>query len=268
MCSSDLVEEVGRDHDFDWAVIEPSSYRSFIQLAGRVLRHRALPSNGLQSPNMALMQYNLKGLLDNKKPVFCRPGYESTDYPLKTHDLRQLVDVAQLSERLDAQPRINKQTPLNPKTNLADLEHECIHQLLTNYSQQGPESMQGWLTGCWWLTANPQIFVKFRKGHPQVILYLMPNEKNEWQFVEKGEYGKAPIPREKIDRIEKNEDLTNQEQQRLWLFRDYEALLDQLEKPSLEKAALVYGEIGLPMYGKEPGDLSFVYSSQFGLMKK
>ena len=32
------VEEVGRDHDFDWAVIEPSSYRSFIQLAGRVFK--------------------------------------------------------------------------------------------------------------------------------------------------------------------------------------------------------------------------------------
>ena len=32
------VEETGRDHDFDWAVVEPSSYRSIIQLAGRV-RH-------------------------------------------------------------------------------------------------------------------------------------------------------------------------------------------------------------------------------------
>ncbi|MBF4295887.1 type I-F CRISPR-associated helicase Cas3, partial [Vibrio anguillarum] len=29
------VEEVGRDHDFDWAVIEPSSFRSIIQMAGR-----------------------------------------------------------------------------------------------------------------------------------------------------------------------------------------------------------------------------------------
>ena len=36
------VEEVGRDHDLDWAIIEPSSYRSIIQLAGRVLRHRKL----------------------------------------------------------------------------------------------------------------------------------------------------------------------------------------------------------------------------------
>src|SRR5690554_5615963 len=34
------VAEVGRDHDYDWSVIEPSSMRSIIQIAGRVLRHR------------------------------------------------------------------------------------------------------------------------------------------------------------------------------------------------------------------------------------
>jgi len=34
------VTEVGRDHDYDWAVVEPSSMRSLIQLAGRVRRHR------------------------------------------------------------------------------------------------------------------------------------------------------------------------------------------------------------------------------------
>ena len=55
------VEEVGRDHDFDWAIVEPSSYRSIIQLAGRVLRHRKLDQD-IQNPNIALMQYNLKGL--------------------------------------------------------------------------------------------------------------------------------------------------------------------------------------------------------------
>jgi CRISPR-associated endonuclease/helicase Cas3 len=34
------VEEVGRDHDFDWAIIEPSSMHSIVQTAGRVNRHR------------------------------------------------------------------------------------------------------------------------------------------------------------------------------------------------------------------------------------
>lgn len=53
------VEEVGRDHDFDWAVIEPSSYRSIIQLAGRVNRHR---NQEVTQPNIAIMQYNLKAI--------------------------------------------------------------------------------------------------------------------------------------------------------------------------------------------------------------
>jgi len=86
------VEEVGRDHDFDWAVIEPSSYRSIIQLAGRILRHRNLLDAGLKSPNIALMQYNLKGMSEDKNPVFCRPGYESSQNRLKTHDLNKLLD--------------------------------------------------------------------------------------------------------------------------------------------------------------------------------
>jgi CRISPR-associated endonuclease/helicase Cas3 len=60
------VEEVGRDHDFDWAVIEPSSYRSIIQLAGRVRRHR---KEAISTPNIAIMQYNLKGLRVTIKPV-------------------------------------------------------------------------------------------------------------------------------------------------------------------------------------------------------
>lgn len=30
----------GRDHDYDWAIVEPSSMRSIIQLAGRIRRHR------------------------------------------------------------------------------------------------------------------------------------------------------------------------------------------------------------------------------------
>ncbi|MDF5813206.1 HD domain-containing protein [Pseudomonas aeruginosa] len=35
------VAEVGRDHDYDWAIVEPSSMRSIIQLAGRIRRHRS-----------------------------------------------------------------------------------------------------------------------------------------------------------------------------------------------------------------------------------
>ncbi len=46
------VTEVGRDHDYDWAVVEPSSMRSLIQLAGRIRRHRP---GAVDTPNIRVL---------------------------------------------------------------------------------------------------------------------------------------------------------------------------------------------------------------------
>ncbi|MCX7257964.1 MAG: type I-F CRISPR-associated helicase Cas3, partial [Polaromonas sp.] len=51
------VTEVGRDHDYDWAVVEPSSMRSLIQLAGRIRRHR---EGDCQAPNLRVFDFNLR----------------------------------------------------------------------------------------------------------------------------------------------------------------------------------------------------------------
>lgn len=257
------VEEVGRDHDFDWAVVEPSSYRSIIQLGGRVLRHREPPVNGLTSPNIALLQYNLKGLLYDNKPVFVTPGYESKENRLITHDLSKLVAIEKMVERLDAQPRISKKAILNPKKDLADLEHEAIHQLLADYTKKGPETIEGWLSGCWWLTAIPQLYVKFREGSPQLLLYLVPKNA-AWKFAEKDATGK-PVIKENLYNIKRDE-LTEKEYKRLWLYRDYELLLENTGMESREKAALIYGEIGVPVNGRDFNDLNFTYINQLGLL--
>lgn len=39
VCTTNLLE-VGRDHDYDWAILEPASTRSMVQSCGRVWRHR------------------------------------------------------------------------------------------------------------------------------------------------------------------------------------------------------------------------------------
>jgi CRISPR-associated endonuclease/helicase Cas3 len=89
------VEEVGRDHDFDWAVIEPSSAQSIVQTSGRVNRHRLIPCN---QPNIAILQYNRrhchnkeKGEPENK--AFCWPGFEEDDTCelYENHDLSLLL---------------------------------------------------------------------------------------------------------------------------------------------------------------------------------
>ncbi len=66
------IEEVGRDHDFDWAVIEPSSLHAIIQLAGRVNRHRLLT---VMRPNVFLLDVNVR-YLEEKPICFTRPGLQ------------------------------------------------------------------------------------------------------------------------------------------------------------------------------------------------
>lgn len=95
------VEEIGRDHDFDWAVIEPSSTQSIIQCAGRVNRHRRV---AVEQPNVALLQLNKKAW-DGKLNAFTRPGLQSIDAAVQwTHDLAQLLNWKDL-KHIDARMR-------------------------------------------------------------------------------------------------------------------------------------------------------------------
>jgi len=261
------VEEVGRDHDWDWAVIEPSSYRSFIQMAGRVLRHR---NKTPDQPNIALLQYNLKGLL-GKKIAFHWPGYESKDLPLKTHNLKTLIDEKRLQKRLDSTPRIAKKKKLAPDLSLADLEHVSIQRHLTRYQQHGAESLQGWLNSYWWLTAEPQQCVWFRRSHPMLTMYLVPSEKGDGDALyEKDKRGHLfKEPSDSLRRIIRHEILTKRARERLWLYRDYNVLLRALdEDANVKYLAAIYGELSIPIDEKNEGNTTFTYSNQLGLAKR
>lgn len=60
------IEETGRDHDFDWAIVEPSSERSAVQAAGRVLRHRdSLPA----SPNFLVLSQTRRSVAGEPMPL-------------------------------------------------------------------------------------------------------------------------------------------------------------------------------------------------------
>src|SRR5690606_16733848 len=63
------VTEVGRDHDYDWAVVEPSSMRSLIQLAGRIRRHRP---GAVDTPNMRVLESNLRHFEHRGEPAYCK----------------------------------------------------------------------------------------------------------------------------------------------------------------------------------------------------
>lgn len=273
------VEEVGRDHDFDWAVIEPSSYRSIIQLAGRVKRHR---EGEIVEPNIALLQYNWKGIRDmhdDDARVFNRPGFDDF-MRLASKDLTQLIDVNSLAERLDAIPRIelpaylkaNFLRDLHQASSLTELEHAATWHWLANYTSQkelgaqtGPQTMQGWLNHHWFLTALPQALAPFRKSAPSLKVFLVFDEQEQTsRFCEKNEQGYA-IEREgplNIQRIS----LSEQAQQRLWLTRDFDQSCITLageHNLSQRRISLRYGELSFRHDEKK----QYGYNDQLGLVK-
>ena len=116
------VTEVGRDHDYDWAVVEPSSMRSLIQLAGRIRRHR---DGECKTPNLRVFDTNMRHFRAPGEPAFCKPGFETADFRLNNHFLTQLLSAAE-RDVIDARPRIVSRPPdqLQPRIRLVDLEHE------------------------------------------------------------------------------------------------------------------------------------------------
>lgn len=259
------VEEVGRDHDFDWAIVEPSSYRSIIQLAGRVRRHR---EGAMENPNIGLLQYNWRAVKDRNqlgKKYFCRPGYEENQV-LDTHDLSELIDVKAVAERIDAIPRIQKKEPLNFRKSLIDLEHRVTQMQLANYTGEGPDKLQGYLAECWYLTALPQVLNPFRKSEPTTKVFLMYEpDKEGCEFIEKDEQG-FPVNRENILQISRQGINRNQEES-AWLLRDYDHHLRKYaeqQECSKRTISLKYGELSFVYREGE----EYEYSDQFGLIPK
>jgi CRISPR-associated endonuclease/helicase Cas3 len=176
------VAEVGRDHDYDWALVEPSSMRSIIQLAGRVQRHR---QNECHSPNIELLSTNCKSLRSNKQATYCRPGFESCAHSqllLQSKDLRNILNAEQY-ETINSIHRIQERAPLEPQHNLADLEHAHLRSLMLN---EGPAQGAGhYPVEAWWtgheatLTGFMQRKQPFRKGSPQVRYGLLVDEDDE-----------------------------------------------------------------------------------------
>ena len=255
------VEEVGRDHDFDWAVIEPSSYRSLIQLAGRVRRHR---EGNIEKPNISVMQYNYKAFkaCDEDGKYFIKPGYEEM-LQLNTHDLKELLDEEKLLNSLDATLRIQKPQSLDEYNSLSDLEHYVIQEDLTTYSQVGADSMQGFINEAWYLSAHPQIFHKFRDSPESTQIFFLYDDKSDEIYIgEKDDCGEF-INREGIYEIEIycDENITS-----LWLPRDYKSALkvySNLHSKSIVDVSKLFGELNF-MY---QDGAEYRYSDQTGLVK-
>ncbi|MDH4482976.1 MAG: type I-F CRISPR-associated helicase Cas3f [Rhodoferax sp.] len=195
------VTEVGRDHDYDWAVVEPSSGRSLIQLLGRVRRHRA---GDCGRTNVHVFTRNLRSFTHPTEAAFRWPGFETNDgaHRLTSHDLRTLLDADELAT-LDARPRIlcPAEGALKPRERLMHLEHACMRQQMlpqptvsasvTGRHARGPRTvpLPQANASTWWnlppqdalLTGLLQQKHPFRDDAVQreVTLVLLPDEDGE-----------------------------------------------------------------------------------------
>jgi CRISPR-associated endonuclease/helicase Cas3 len=175
------VAEVGRDHDYDWAIVEPSSMRSIIQLAGRVRRHRPEP---VSETNIILLNKNYKALVGKDELVFVKPGFEHKSLKLNSRDLAKLLATKDYLP-LNASPRIRERTE-SPGTNLVDLEHTRLRALLIDDRDKLYNIRRYWHglsndAGRHY-TAYDIEQAEFRDGEPQTEFYLWPQEDGNKHF--------------------------------------------------------------------------------------
>lgn len=169
------VAEVGRDHDYDWAVIEPSSMRSIIQIAGRVLRHRDdVPSE----ENILLINQNVKNL-QGRERCFIQPGFEvkNLELKLKNHRLDEVLVEAQYQE-INAIERVVRST-FDFQENLVALEHRALlAQLFHHHSS----AKLWWKEQAHWCGALQQL-QPFRKSKKdESVLLLFEDDELQWRW--------------------------------------------------------------------------------------
>ena len=272
------VAEVGRDHDYDWAVVEPSSMRSLIQLAGRVRRHRP---GAVKSANVRVFASNLRHWRQPAQAAFRWPGFEDNDtYRLQSHDLSQLLAAADYAV-LDARPRIVSRLPtdLRPQQHWVDLEHSRMRQTMlaldqaptaaaggggrVRRSDQGP-ARPVFNASTWWrappadalLTAVIPQKQRFRDSRPDLDLVLLPDEDGEQALLhrvkDRRDWRPGESPYIEVQRSEHrplDDALVQGERIQPWGVTDYlqalRALADELGQPLMETARR-FGTVSVP----------------------
>lgn len=253
------VAEVGRDHDYDWAVVEPSSMRSIIQLAGRVRRHRA---GAVAGPNIALLDCNLKALENPQGAAFARPGFETPEnfgFKLQTHTLNDLLRSEEI-QHIDATARITQATPLQAQRYLTDLEHARLSGVMRTLEPDASEdddvapelSVRRWWQTLSHLTAAEQRCKPFRhdpQGREEFVL-LPTGDEDDVGFFTLHDDGKRQRHNNRFQVLELPENPAISP----WAVRPYMdelvALAEATDK-ALDTTAQRFGGLSLPKQGDQ-----------------
>lgn len=259
------VAEVGRDHDYDWAIAEPSSIRSIIQIAGRIQRHRKQTP---ETENFYILAKNYNAL-KGKEIAYEKPGFEAKNRKLSSHDLHDILEEIQFSapNAIPSIQRPKKWKEIPPFSNLVTLEQIAYRQKLFEHTDdKGPANLW-WINQVAWC-AEIQRKQPFRASSPdQAYCLYLEEEEDEpvWQ-----------IKNDKVNPIEyitvsdiTNIDLTPALGNQLWLDFDvreqYRNLAEKLDKP-LKYISYCFGEIRLPDYENQMNQ--WYYSPMLGVFKE
>jgi CRISPR-associated endonuclease/helicase Cas3 len=254
------VAEVGRDHDYDWAIAEPSSMRSLIQLAGRIQRHRQQQPI---TPNLLIWSTNYNALI-GKSIAYTRPGFESENFKLNSKNLDEITSPEQLNP-LTAVPRISQRERQDPLNNLADLEHAHLDdQLFLSDSQEKPSAAHWWENQINWCFELQQR-TPFRASRPDDIFLLYFQEEYEkptfYCIDDNSAFGIKPSEESNFTRIL----LEYADRVQPWITSDFQEIIQQLAQAndqSIDEACRKFGELRLKRYGTNSE--KWLYDPVFG----
>ena len=276
------VAEVGRDHDYDWAIAEPSSMRSLIQLAGRIQRHR---KKSPKTENFYILSKNYRAISKEKSHLaFEKPGFESDSCKLENHDLNDCLEKKQYRP-LNSQPSIQlpdkyeeqKKYEVKPFKNLVTMEHTAYFEKLlgmNNKSNSNKDSAKSWwklkcekdVTWC----AELQKRQPFRQSSPDRAYCLCSvSESGEFIWKIKNE---QVFPIEYVIVSDITSDKFNEnciaDRNQAWFNMDINNIYSELGEKftlSLEKISERFGEVRLVYREDEPNSNSWSYHPLLGV---
>jgi len=264
------VAEVGRDHDYDWAIAEPSSMRSIIQIAGRIQRHRKQTP---ETENFYILAKNHKALKNNddNKIAFTCPGFEAENRKLIKHDLAEILDDQQYVVPLAIPsiffPPLNKESRKPPFHNLVVLEHMAYREILLGDNEQKNNARIWWKKQVAWC-AEIQRKQPFRASSPDQAYCLYIEEEDDEPVWKIKNENVNPIEYETVTDIA-NIDLTPTQGNQPWVVfniqNQYGHLAERLERP-LKYISYCFGEIRLTEYEDQTAD--WFYSPMLGVFRE
>ncbi len=278
------VVEVGRDHDYDWAIAEPSSLRAIIQLAGRIQRHRQISP---KSPNIIVLNKNIKALKGDS-PAYCNPGFETTAQLLSSNDLSELLtneldDISAIPRIIEPQFTLadfmvdkkdkNKNRAKNPAYTLAVQEHRALKVNLdkVDLEQKGEAYRTNKEASLWWKIAMAWSaeFIRqteFRKSYPKedFVLRIPKDEGLGWYQLDATKYPAVYIPQNNRFNYET---IQLGQGNHWWLLNDteqiYQQFADRLNK-TLEQVSNDFGVISL-REAKDDHELKWHWNENLGV---